>query len=199
MIPGEDTGWEVLSGLKPHGVCKDAAASYDAAKGLYILKSFGQDIYISPGTKEITGRNAVSDVLLKDLAKYSRLSFIWYLTGAKDIPLSGRLVRPDHLKGGHLFSRGTHVLPLESLANKYSNDIDGFLLKGGALGAEKVDYGDAAVRLSPVPRIPVTLILWRGDSEFPPMADLLFDSTCEFHAPIDILWSIAMMCIKIMM
>jgi hypothetical protein len=48
-----------------------------------------------------------------------------------------------------------------------------------------------------MPRIPVTLILWLSDEEFPARADLLFDSTCEIHLPLDILWSIAMMTILV--
>ncbi len=198
MSMGEEKVWEVLSGLEPGDVCRGSQALYDGAKGVYTLKSFGWDIHVSTKDRSIFSDVSGSSVLFQELGEFSTLSILHYLAGAKDISLSGHLVRPDHLKGGHLFSRGTHVLPLNELSEKYHDDIDGFLLKGRTLGAEELQYGDCAIKLLPVPRIPVTLIYWKGDDEFPPRSDLLFDSTSEFQASIDILWSIAMMSVLIM-
>ena len=62
-----------------------------------------------------------------------------------------------------------------------------------------MNYGDASVELLPLPRIPVTLILWLSDYEFPARADLLFDSTCEQRLPLDVIWSIAMMSVLVML
>ncbi len=198
MSSGEKKLWENLSGLEPDSVCKCAQAAYDSAKGLYTIKSFGWNIHISPEEKNIFSSEPESGVLLQKLVEFSRLSILYYLVSAKDIPLTGKLVRPDNLKGGQLFSRGTHVLPLNELSEKFGDDIEGFFQKSKTLGAEQLKYGDASVELLPLPRIPVTLILWKGDDEFPARSDLLFDSRSEFQVSIDILWSIAMMSVLIM-
>ena len=116
-----------------------------------------------------------------------------------DIPLTGRLVQPVNVKGGDIFFRGTHVLPLDKLALKYGNDKTGFLKRGTDLGGMQMNYGDASVKLFPFPRLPVVIILWQEDDEFPSRADILFDSTCEFHLALDILWSTAMESLLIMM
>lgn len=55
------------------------------------------------------------------------------------------------------------------------------------------------MELRPFPRLPVTLVFWRQDEEFPARAYLLFDDTCEHHLPVDILWSVAMVCSLVMM
>jgi hypothetical protein len=55
------------------------------------------------------------------------------------------------------------------------------------------------VELYPLPRVPVTLILWFGDEEFPARADLLFDSSVELQAPLDIAWSAAMLSALVML
>jgi hypothetical protein len=138
-------------------------------------------------------------LLLDRLGYFSRLSILLYLTSAKNIPFSGRLVQPVNLKGGHIFFRGTHILPLDKLALKYGNDAGGFLKRGTALGGRQMNHGDVSVQLFPFPRIPVVVILWQEDEEFPPRTDLLFDSTCEFHLALDILWSTAMKSLLIMM
>ncbi|MDH4233435.1 MAG: DUF3786 domain-containing protein [Nitrospirota bacterium] len=199
MSSGEDKAWKILRGLHPEDVCKNAAVEYDHATGMYLLKSFGMDIYVDKHNERIYSDAPDADLLLGRLGYFSILSILFYLTSAKDIPLSGKLLQPVNLKGGHIFFRGTHVLPLEKLASKYGNDADGFLKRGRELGGKELNYGDAAVQLFPFPRIPVVIILWREDEEFPPRMDILFDSTCEFHLALDILWSIAMKSLLIMM
>jgi hypothetical protein len=156
------------------------------------------DISIDPEKNTIYSSAPEAGLLLDRLGYFSRLSILIYLTSAKDIPLSGKLVQPANLRGGHIFFRGTHVLPLDKLALKYGNDPGGFLKRGRDLGGKELKYGDASVQLFPFPRIPVVLILWQEDEEFPPRVDLLFDSACESHLALDILWSVAMMSLLIM-
>jgi hypothetical protein len=199
MSSGEEKGWEILTHLEPEDVCRRAVATFDNSSGLYTLKSFVWDISVSPHDNSLFCNASDSDVLLQKLGYFSRLSTLWYLVGSKDIPLSGQLVRSVNLKGGQLFFRGTHVLPLDAIAKKYGGNAEDFYAKGRSLDAEKLRYGDASVRLLPLPRVPVVLILWLGDDEFPARADILFDSTCELHLPLDIIWSVAMMSILIML
>jgi hypothetical protein len=199
MYLGEKRGWERLAGLDTDNVCKKADVSFESGLQRYVMGSFGLNIFVSIRDKSIFCDEEGNDLLTSKLWEYAGLTYLWYLINAENIPLSGNLIRPDNLKGGHLFTKGTHVLPLSSLAEKYNDDIKGFFQKGEALNAERVEYGDAAIKLFPVPRVPVIIILWRGDDEFPPRADLLFDSTCELQVPVDILWSIAMMSALIIM
>ncbi len=93
----------------------------------------------------------------------------------------------------------SHLLPLNKLAEKYDGDVDGFLERGVMIGAKQMNYGDSALKLSPFPRVPIVIILWEGDEEFPARADILFDSTCSVHLPTDIIWSTAMMTILVML
>jgi hypothetical protein len=199
MNTGEEKAWEILAGLNPAAVCREAGLSYDESTGLYAMRSFDMDFYLSPGDRAISSTAPESSILLSRLGYFFKLSVPWYVISAKDIPLTGKLVKPVNLKGGQLFFRGTHVLPLDKLALKYGNDIDGFMRRAGDFGGEAVDYGDAAFRFYPLPRVPIVLILWAADEEFPARADILFDSTCEFHLPLDIIWSVAMMSILIML
>ncbi len=193
MLPGEKKAWEVLEKQRPADVCRRALTTFDETTGLYTMSSFGRSFSISVRDKKIESQSPDGDVLLKKLGYFFSPSVLWYLTAAKDIPLTGQLVKPMNLKGGHLFFRGSHVLPVDRVAVQFANDKDGFLRKGFDLGGEQAEHGDASLRVFPFPKIPVTLILWLRDDEFPPRVDLLFDSTCESHLPLDVIWSIAMM------
>lgn len=199
MSSGEEKAWKILRDLASADVCRNAMVGFDEESGTYLLKSFGMDIYIEPENERIYSDSPGSELLLKRLGYFSQLSILWYMVSAMDIPLSGKLVQPINLKGGNIFFRGTHVLPLDKLASKYSKDVEDFLRRGRELDGIALHYGDASVQLSPFPRIPVVIILWKDDEEFPPRADILFDSTCEFHLALDILWSTAMKSLLIMM
>jgi hypothetical protein len=199
MSSGEEKAWHVLRELNPEDVCRNAMVNYDAATGAYLLKSFGMEISVDPGKKVIFSQAPDAGLLLDRLGYFSRLSILIYLTSAKNIPLSGRLVQPVNLKGGQVFFRGTHVLPLDKLAVKYGSNAKSFLERGKELGGAQMDYGDASLQLFPFPRIPVVIILWLADEEFPARADFLFDTTCEFHLALDILWSTAMKSLLILL
>jgi len=197
MNTGEEKAWEILNKLNPSDVCLKAGVSYD--NGSYILNSLGMDFSITPAKKEIKNLQPEGEILLKRYGYFFILSALCYLINSKDIPLSEKLIKPEGLKGGEIFFRGSHVLPLDKIAEKYGNDKAGFIEKGKNLSGKIVNHGDASVELLPLPRIPVTLILWLSDDEFPARAGLLFDSSCEQHLPIDVLWSTAMMSILVMM
>ncbi len=193
ITPGEEKAWEILSGLDPSVVCRNASATYDEANSYYIVRSFCCDFIVKPKERIIFNNSHQGDILLKKYPYFFIHSCLWHLIHAKDIPLTGRLIKPADVKGGDLFFRGSHILPLDGLAKRYGEDRQSFLKKGAELCAEVLNYGDASVRLLPMPKIPVTLILWLQDEEFPARAGLLFDSSCELQVPIDIIWSIAMM------
>ena len=190
---GENRAWSILKTSNTEDVCRHASVAFDKGSGCYLVKSYGMDFVVSLPEKLITSQSTGSDVLLQRLGGFFRLSALWYLVNTRDIPCSGRRVKLQQVKGGDIFSRGSHVLPLEKVALKYGRDRAGFLERGRMLGGEEVKLADAAVRLHPFPRIPVVVTLWLEDTEFPARADILLDSTCELHLPTDILWSIAMM------
>jgi hypothetical protein len=56
-------------------------------------------------------------------------------------------------------------------------------------GAIPLDQGDVSVLIRAAPMIPVALIIWRGDEEFPPDGNILFDRTVSgYLSAEDIAW-----------
>jgi len=193
MSAGENKVWETLAGLDPGEVCRRTDAVFDVATGLYLLKSFGKDFSVSPLERKILSHSPGGEIFLQRLGYFFRLSLLGYLVNARNVAPSGRFVNPVNMKSGQLFFRGSHVLPLDTMAHKYGNAREGFLKRGDELGGERLGYGDASMQFLPLPRVAVVSILWTADDEFPARADLLFDSSCEIQMPIDVIWSIAML------
>ncbi len=196
---GEAKAWETLAGLRPRDVGAAAGAAYDEASRSYRIPCFGIDFTVSPGTRSITSSDPKSGLFLERYKDFFRLAVLWYMTSAKDIPATGRLIRPLDVKGGQRFFSGTHLLPLDRVEERFGRDKTGFIERGLRFGAEIFKAGDAAVRLYPLPRVPVTVILWLQDEEFPARATLFFDSTVDFQLSLsDIVWSVAVLCTLVM-
>jgi hypothetical protein len=193
---GEGKAWEMLAAADPAVVAERAAVGFDLAAGCYRIPSLGRHFSVHPGERRFVSLEPAGEVFLKRDACFFRLTVLWYLVKASPARPSGNLVRPAGLPGGEIFLRGTHVLPLDALAEKYARHPEAFLAAGAALGGKPAAQGDAAIVLFPLPKVPTTVILWTEDDEFPARADLLFDATCTSHLPLDILWSIAMLAVQ---
>ena len=197
-MEGETRAWELLASLEPRDVCDRADATHSVGEG-YTLRVFGAPVVVDPTARTITGSSPESEFVLNKAGYFSRLSILHYLLGARPIAPSGRLVSPLELKSGQFFREGSHRLPLDEIAARFCDDPDGFVRVATRFGGLRRVYGDAAMELSPFPRVPVTVVFWRGDEEFPARTYLLFDDTCEQHLPADILWSVAMVCALVML
>jgi len=199
-VYGEEKAWKMLSDMSPKDVCAGAAVTHDASKGTYTIKSFGIDFTVSPTERMIESGDPKAGLFLGRYKDFFKLSILWYMTSAKDIPPTERLIRPLDVKGGHRFFTGTHVLPLDHIQEKYGKDKAAFIRRGKEFGAEAVNFGDAAVRFHPLPRVPVTMTLWLEDEEFPARAGLFFDSTVDLQISLsDIVWSVAAMTALLML
>jgi len=200
-VYGEDKSWDEICELDSEDVCKRTCSTFNKSEGGYTVKCFGIDFKVYPCDRKIECHDTGGELFLGKLKDFFRLSVLWYFASAKDIPYSERLVKPTDVKGGQRFSTGTHVLPLDAIANKYGRNPEGFLRHARKFGAETVaGLGDVALRLYPLPRVPVTMLLWIEDEEFPPRVDLFFDSTCDFQISLsDIVWAVAMMCALVML
>ncbi|TAN40310.1 MAG: DUF3786 domain-containing protein [Nitrospirae bacterium] len=199
-VHGEEKVWNLISELSPVDICARAGVTCDQGGKIFTVRSFGIDFRLSASQRSISSDSPLASLFLEQLKDFFRLPMLWYLTSAKDIPCTNRLIKPIDVKGGQRFFSGTHVLPLDKLAEKYGKDKELFLRKGAELGAEVVGHGDAALRFYPLPNVPITLILWLEDEEFPARVDLLFDSTCDLQIALsDIIWSLATLTALVML
>ena len=53
--------------------------------------------------------------------------------------------------------------------------------------AQKCEFGDASISLYILPRLPMTIVIWRGCEEFEARASVLFDQTAASQMPLDAL------------
>jgi hypothetical protein len=50
---------------------------------------------------------------------------------------------------------------------------------------EPLNVGDVGVKIQVFPSVPLALVLWRGDAEFPAEGSILFDATVSEYLPVE--------------
>jgi hypothetical protein len=118
------------------------------------------------------------------------LAALTYLVKAAPITPNGNLVTEKDLKGGALFFQGPHALLKKPVVKRFQSQPGDMVKAGEALGGVAVEYGDAAVKLRPLPKIPVIYVLHRGDEEFDAKLVIIFDVTIQDHLALDVIWAL---------
>jgi hypothetical protein len=126
---------------------------------------------------------AVKDPLLA-------LATVLYLKNVQAVhPLGQDIVSGKDLKEGHFFT-GPHVFRTDPILKRFGQDLPGFQKACLVLGGKPMPFADAACQLLPFPRLPLYFLLWRGDEEFKPRVQVLFDRPIETILAADAIWAL---------
>ncbi len=177
--------WVQLERETPEEICRRALVNYDHEKG-FLLPFLNQTFQILPTKRSIIPlyRHAPT---IKSFE--FDLIILTYLLRVTAINICGELVNEKQIPGGETFFRGPHSLNTRPMEEIFGEDSDAFLSAGRKLNGEVKKLGDAGICLPVFPRVPVTLILWAKDDEFPAGIKVGFDSTISSHLPLDIIWA----------
>jgi len=180
--------WDKLLQLHPTDVCNRTEAIYHPAREGFLLPVYNLRYLILPKEKKILRVEWNDKPVEEELSPYFYLMVLVYLNEAKDIKPTHTWVSEKDLKGGSTFFRGPHRLQVEELTTLLGKNPEVFLKTGTKLGGSEILYGDKGFAIEVFPKVPLAYILWKEDAEFPPKINVLFDSTIEFHLPLDIIW-----------
>jgi hypothetical protein len=179
--------WKTLSGLDINDVKRRSLSDYNPETQSYRLRILNRDYAISPAKRSVELAESLPD---QSPDFYLQLSAVNYLIGAKDLPQIGKWTAETQFPSGPLFFRGPHKMPTHKLEKAFGRNQDGFASLSLSLGGKKVDGGDCALEFFFFPRLPVRLILWLADEEFPARVIYLFDSSADQHFKLDGLWPV---------
>ena len=177
--------WLQLKKENPEKICRRALVSYEHKKG-FSLPFLNQTFQVLPEKRAIIPLcECVPTIKSFELD----LIILTYMLRVKAIDISGNIINEKQIPGGETFFRGPHSLNTRPIEEIFGEDRDVFLSAGKKLNGKVRKLGDAGICLPVLPRIPVTLILWVKDDEFPAEIKVGFDSTISHHLPLDIIWA----------
>lgn len=151
--------------------------------GVYVIEYFNDKYCIDESGRVFRADSPAAEVPFND-----RTLILQYLCEASGLPPRGRwlsfLELPD---GAH------HYAPFQTdainpLARTLGDHPDEFKLAALRYGGKQLDLGDISFMIPALPKLPLAVVLWEGDDEFPARANILFDSVAETHLTTAALW-----------
>ena len=121
----------------------------------------------------------------KEIPLTEQILILHYLLRASGEPLTGRTIDFRQVPEGGFYWSAFVSRAKKPLLETFGHDLELYAKVAQTLGGEPQPLGDAAARFLAFPRVPVTHILWGGDEEFPPEANILFDETISGYFPTE--------------
>lgn len=122
-----------------------------------------------------------------------QILYLHYLCGvwsSKGAGASGEWISFQEIPDGRFYMDAFQRRAKNPMVTTFGEKPDLLLKVASELyGAVPFDQGDVSVVVRALPLVPIALILWKGDEEFPPEGNVLFDrSIMKLLSAEDIAW-----------
>jgi hypothetical protein len=144
---------------------------------------------------------AFSDALSdgRDVPLQEQVLILHYLLAEAGAAPAGDWVAYREIPGATFYFGAFVKRAVDPLKKVFGGNIEGFKAAASRLNGAPVAPGDAGFEFGVLPRVPVRLILYAGDEEFPAEAAILFDrSVGRLLSPEDIAWLAGMLVYRLM-
>lgn len=169
-----------LATRSPAEISWKAKVSFDEKEKCFTVTFLNQVFQISFPEGQVCYRN---DQRQPDLVM--QILLLHYLTHAQGEPLAQRWISFKELPGGDIYAGPFHNRAIIPLVKAFGDDPTRLLKASEPVNGQPAPLGDLSVVLFPLPMIPVSLVLWEGDDEFPPSGNVLFDASAPSYLPTE--------------
>jgi len=170
--------WRKFSGRSASSVARDSGTELLTATRLGLVFADGEYI-IDLGRRQVRDRTGMP------ASDRRELLILHYLAGAKNVELSGKEIGFGQIPEGRTYEPVFKARTLGRLVREFGKAPEKLVEAARPLGGVLGDVGDVSVVVNLFPRVPITIVMWRGDDEFPCDGNILFDSTAIEHLPLE--------------
>lgn len=186
-----ELGKRNLTGKSPDLIAGFSGAVKEEDKGQsrsLFLKFLNAEIVITWPDLEFSYRSSGEGLSIQ-----RRILLLHYLSGAwasGGAPITGEWIAFQDVPDGRFYLDAFLRRAKDPLVKTFGSCPEQLVeLAGRAYAAEASDQGDYSVLVQALPLVPITLLLWAGDDEFPPEGNVLFDrNVSHFFSAEDLAW-----------
>ncbi len=167
-----------LKKRNPKGVAARSRAKYffaDGQEGL-VVPYFNQGRRVRWPEVGVTPADSPGEISLPE-----QILILHYLLNTSGESLSGETIDFRQVPEGSFYWSAFVSRAKKPLLETFGHDLELYLEAATRMGGVPQKLGDAAATFAAFPLVPITHVLWRGDEEFPPEANILFDATISQH------------------
>jgi hypothetical protein len=158
--------------------CHHSGARYQKidSKKVIVIEYLNQWYQITLPDITISLTDSEEQVPIRD-----KVLILHYLTSAQGSPAAHKLITYRELPQGSNYSPTFSKRTIKPLLHHFGPEPQRLLAVAEKLGGHKADYGDVAVTINAFSKVPITLVLWQGDTEFAPEGNIIFDATISHY------------------
>lgn len=166
---------EIYRGLNPEDISSRANIPYNAESRTFTLRLMGVTYQVSWPDYEVRhlDREDLQYYPLEGAAN-ARILVLRYLTEGAAAPATGKFLTYREVPWGEVYFKQFQGRCLFRLAYGFGNKLQKFREIMEKLGARKLPHGDAGYEFEFLNGLYLQFLLWEGDEEFPPSAQILF-------------------------
>lgn len=120
-----------------------------------------------------------------ELPIFAQILILHYLSRSIPVEETGKLISYKEIPGGSIYIQPFTNRSIRPLVQTFGSKPEAMLDVGLRLGGSVVAHGDAGVTIRVFPHVPITLVIWRGDDEFPASGSILFDASAAYILPTE--------------
>jgi len=135
----------------------------------------------------------------KEVPLQEQVLILHYLLASEVPPLSHQWISYREIPGASFYFGAFIKRAVEPLKKVFGQNLPSFCRAAKILGAQEIENGDAGFEFTAFPAVPLQLILWTGDDEFPAEANILFNKNIgRILSPEDAAWLAGMVVYRLM-
>jgi len=109
----------------------------------------------------------------------------YYFERSDGAPMSGEWIAFNQIPGGLFYAQAFQGYSGGELTKAFGNDAEVFMDANERLGGRREFFGNLAYSYQVLPRVPIMVVCWLGDEDFPASYRILFDSNAHHHLVTD--------------
>ena len=175
---------ERYQGEDPIAVSERTRIPYDADRRVFTLRLMGVTYDITWPEYEITAhREGAIEYYPLETAANAKILVLRYLLEGSAAPANGNFLTYREFPWGEVYFRQFQGRCIFRLAYGFGGKLEKFSEIMEKLGGTKLKYGDCSYEFEFLNDLKLRFILWSGDEEFPPSAQILFadNFSAAFH------------------
>jgi len=171
---------EQLTSIDIEKQCRKSGAQYIPSEKAITIDHLNQSYRISFPDAEVSFMTGGEAVPIRD-----KILILHYFTQARGTPLANKMITYKELPDGINYYPTFFKRAISPIVNYFGNEPQLLLDVAQIWGGYRADYGDLAVTINAFSRVPVTPVLWKGDEEFAPEGNIMFDRTISDYLPTE--------------
>lgn len=178
--------------INPQIMAQNSGFPFNEEEGCYDISFLGHSYQLSYSLAQFKEKDG--QILPLDY----QICILHYLTDISQEKPNNEYISFKEIPNGFIYQTPFTNRCIRRLIKMFGNNKEELVRKGLKLKGVVKKIGDSAITIPVFPKIPITLVIWEGDDEFPPNGTILFDKATSVCLPIEDFVIIASIVLSVM-